>query len=124
LENSNEICISSNHWAHKGSQNCDPCWENETNWHRSWKDSFPKEWQEIVHTNEESGEKHIADVKTDSDWVLEFQHSPINPEERLSRNSFYPKLVWVIDGIRRLKDKPKFYQTLEKRTLSEAMFHD
>lgn len=106
-----------NHWAHKGSRNCDPWWENETDWHRSWKDSFPKEWQEIVHTNEESGEKHIADVKTESDWVIEFQHSPINSEERLSRNSFYPKLVWVIDGIRRLKDKPKFYQTLEENSI-------
>lgn len=50
------------------------------------------------HTDEESGEKHIADVKTDSGWVLEFQHSNINPKERLSRNSFYPKLVWVVDA--------------------------
>ena len=23
-----------NHWAHKGTRNCDPWWENETNWHR------------------------------------------------------------------------------------------
>lgn len=102
-----------NHWAHKGRRNCDPWWENETEWHRSWKDCFPKEWQEIVHIDEKTGEKHIADVKTESDWVLEFQHSPINPEERVSRNSFYPKLVWVLDGVRRSRDKLSFYRTLE-----------
>jgi len=102
------------HWAHKGRRNCDPWWENETQWHRSWKNNFPKEWQEIIHTDEKSGEKHVADVKTDSDWVLEFQHSHIKPEERLSRNSFYPKLVWVIDGTRRKRDKPNFHRILEE----------
>lgn len=105
-----------NHWAHKGRRNCDPWWENETDWHRSWKKSFPKEWQERIHRDEESGEKHIADVKTDSDWVLEFQHSHIDPEERLSRNSFYPKLVWVIDGVRRQRDKSNFHRILEENS--------
>lgn len=109
-----------NHWAHKGSRNCDPWWESETDWHRSWKDNFPKEWQEIIHIDKESGEKHIADVKTDSDWVLEFQHSNINPEERLSRDSFYPKLVWVIDGVRRQRDKPNFYRILEQNSSGGA----
>ncbi len=60
-----------NHWAHKGKRNCDPWWENETDWHRSWKGKFPIEWQEVVQFDE-SGEKHIADVKTDQGWVLEF----------------------------------------------------
>jgi len=103
------------HWAHKGKlPDCDTWWENEKEWHRSWKNNFPLEWQEIIHTDEVSGEKHIADVKTDGNWVLEFQHSPIKPEERRSRNAFYPKLVWVIDGTKRLRDKPKFYQLLEE----------
>ena len=106
--------VNVNHWAHKGNNNCDPWWENETDWHRDWKDNFPKEWQEIIHVDEESGEKHIADVKTDSDWVLEFQRSHINPEERVSRNSFYPKLVWVIDGVRRQRDKSNFHRILEE----------
>ena len=103
-----------NHWAHKGSRNCDPWWENETEWHRSWKNNFPKEWQEVTHTDEKSGEKHIADVKTDGGWVLEFQHSYIEPKEHHSRNSFYPKLVWVVDGTRRQRDKPKFYRLLDE----------
>jgi competence protein CoiA len=76
-----------NHWSHKGVRNCDPWWENETEWHRSWKSHFPVEWQEIVHFDEK-GEKHIADVKVSGDWVVEFQHSFINPEEIQTRNEF------------------------------------
>ena len=53
--------VKVNHWAHKGSRNCDPWWENEMEWHRSWKTNFPTEWQEVVHFDS-SGEKHIADV--------------------------------------------------------------
>jgi hypothetical protein len=101
-----------NHWSHKGNRNCDPWWENETEWHRSWKGNFPKKWQEVVHFDE-SGEKHIADVKTQSGWVLEFQHSFINPEERQFRNSFYRQLVWVVDGTRRKTDKKQFQKMLE-----------
>lgn len=89
-----------NHWAHHGTRNCDPWRENETEWHRSWKGYFPVEWQEVVHKSD-NGEKHIADVKTEQGWVLEFQHSFMNPEERLSRNNYYPNLVWVVDGLRR-----------------------
>ncbi len=105
-----------NHWAHKGNRNCDPWWENETEWHRSWKNNFLKEWQEVTHSDGESGEKHIADVKTDSGWVLEFQHSHLKPEERRSRNSFYSKLVWVVDGLRRKSDKLQFNKALEEST--------
>jgi competence protein CoiA len=91
------------HWAHKGRRTCDPWWENETDWHRAWKGQFPDSWQEVVH-RADSGEKHIADVKTDQDWVIEFQRSHLNPEERRSRDSFYPKLIWVVDGTRRKRD--------------------
>lgn len=83
---------------------CDRWWENETAWHRSWKGHFPVAWQEVVHPAED-GEVHIADVKTDQGWVLEFQHSHLNPVERRSREEFYPKLIWVPDGLRRKRDK-------------------
>jgi competence CoiA-like predicted nuclease len=63
--------IKINHWAHKGNRNCDPWWGNETDWHRSWKKNFTKEWIEIIHTDDNSAEKHIADVKTSSNWVIE-----------------------------------------------------
>ena len=80
--------VKVNHWAHKGSRNCDPWWENETDWHRSWKGNFPVDWQEVIHFDGK-GEKHIADVKTQTGYVLEFQHSYLDPEERRSRNAFH-----------------------------------
>ena len=47
------------HWAHKGKRNCDHWWENETQWHRDWKDNFPKEWQEVIHYPMECGMRII-----------------------------------------------------------------
>ncbi len=109
------------HWAHLGCRHCDSWWENETEWHRDWKGQFPVDWQEIVH-HAEDGERHIADVKTGDDWVIEFQHSYIKPEERRSRENFYPKLVWVIDGLRRKTDVPGFQGALEQGTQIVANF--
>ncbi len=91
------------HWAHRGVRGCDPWWETETEWHRTWKNGFPTDWQEVVHFAE-SGEKHIADVKTNSGMVIEFQHSFLKAEERKAREAFYRKMVWVVDGRRRKRD--------------------
>src|SRR5690606_25065572 len=66
-----------------------------------------------VH-KDEHGEKHIADVKTAAGWVLEFQHSYLKPEERKSRNAFYQKMVWVVDGLRRPRDKEQFFRSLNE----------
>ena len=103
--------IKIRHWAHKGRRRCDPWWENETEWHRAWKNRFPVEWQEVIHRASD-GEKHIADVKTANEWVIEFQHSHIDPDERRARNDFYPKLVWVVDGTRRKTDRSQFEKAL------------
>jgi competence protein CoiA len=85
------------HWAHALRQDCDPWWENETRWHRAWKNLFPAECREIPHIAG-NGEIHLADVKTAAGIVIEFQHSAITDEERLARELFYGNLVWVIDG--------------------------
>lgn len=96
------------HWAHRQSRACDRWWESETEWHRNWKNHFPSTWQEFIQ-NSQTGERHIADVKTANDWVLEFQHSYLNPEERRSREAFYgPKLIWVVNGLRRKTDVIQF----------------
>jgi competence protein CoiA len=100
------------HWAHHKRSNCDHWWEPETAWHRKWKEHFPVNWQEIVQLAE-NGEKHIADVKTDQGWVIEFQHSYIKPDERRSREDFYHKLIWVVDGTRRKRDKSQFFKALQ-----------
>ena len=98
------------HWAHRGLLTCDPWWE-ETEWHRGWKGEFPEPWQEVVHWSE-SGEKHIADVKTESGIVLEFQHSFLRPEEREAREGFYPIMIWVVDGLRLKRDQSQFFTSL------------
>lgn len=96
------------HWAHKGRRVCDPWRENETHWHRDWKNQFPVEWQEVAQ-HAEDGERHIADVKTGDGWVIELQHSYIQPSERRARDAFYsPKLIWVVDGLRRTRDVAQF----------------
>ena len=77
------------HWAHLKSKDCDPWWEQETEWHRSWKNQFPAAWQEIGHTAQ-SGERHRADVKTERGLVLEFQYSALSETERVSREEFTP----------------------------------
>jgi hypothetical protein len=94
------------HWAHKGSRSCDPWWEPETAWHRAWKEQFDKSWREVVLA-EATGQKHIADVRSDHGLVLEFQHSHISPAERRSREIFYRTMVWIVDGTRRKRDLPR-----------------
>lgn len=107
------------HWAHQGKRFCDPWWENEGEWHRTWKAQFPDTWQEILHPAE-NGTKHIADVRTERGWVIEFQHSYIKPEERRSRDAFYPKLVWVVDGTRRKRDGKQFIEALNNGARLDA----
>ena len=99
------------HWAHWKSKDCDPWWEQETEWHRSWKNQFPVAWQEIGHIAQ-SGERHRADVKTERGLVLEFQYSPLREAERVSREDFYPRLVWVVHANRRLRERKKFFALL------------
>lgn len=96
------------HWAHKSTQNCDLWWESETDWHRKWKDNFPKECQEVIMHDNETGEKHVADIKTQTGIVLEFQHSPMSIEEQQSREQFYKNMIWVVDA-RKHYDKFKQY---------------
>ena len=96
------------HWSHKSLTDCDQWWESETEWHRSWKDRFPKEWQEIVLRDELTNEKHIADVRTQHGVVVEFQRSSIDPLEVKARENFYKRMVWVIDGVKNDFDRINF----------------
>lgn len=88
------------HWAHKSKVDCDPWWESEGEWHRNWKNHFPVEWQEVIHIDQITGEKHIADVKNPFGLVIEFQNSNIKPEEMESRENFYKEMIWVVNGHR------------------------
>jgi len=100
--------IRVHHWARKGKRLCDSYWEKETEWHREWKNRFPDSWQEAVLKDTNTGEKHIADVRTEDGFVLEFQYSHINAEEQGARERFYRRMVWVLNGVRRKTDYNRF----------------
>lgn len=114
------------HWAHRNTKMCDNWWETETQWHRDWKNKFPSEWQEVFLTNEQTGEKHIADIRTEHGLIIEFQHSYIKPEERISREKFYKNMVWVVDGTRLKNDWPRFLKgscKSEAKELKPGIIH-
>ncbi len=97
------------HWAHESLVSCaytEYEHTHETPWHINWKNHFPVNWQEIILRDAE-GEKHISDVRTPDGLTIEFQHSPISEEERISREKFYSsvgRMIWVVDGTKNKHD--------------------
>ena len=112
--------INIHHWSHKGDTNCN--YKQMTQWHYEWQNKFPEENREIIYTDEDTGEKHIADVSIDN-FIFEFQHSAISMNEFKSRCEFYinklrKKLIWVFD----YNDKSielKFYKQFHPFKLKE-----
>lgn len=85
------------HWAHYEDESCDKWSEPETEWHKNWKDIFGKEHSEVVINK--NGKKHIADVFTSKEVVIEFQNSPISTTVIDAREAFYgEKMLWVLNG--------------------------
>src|SRR5688572_23034269 len=76
------------HWHHEAGD-CDPWSEPETQWHRDWKECYEESECEIWKS------PHRADVRLRSGSVLEFQHSPISPDEIVARERFWKDLIWV-----------------------------
>ncbi len=107
------------HWAHRSITFCDSWWEAETEWHRNWKNNYPAEWQETILFDEQSNEKHIADIRTIHNLVVEFQHSAIKSEERISREKFYKNMLWVVDGSRLQRDYPRFQKSVRNFKLTK-----
>ena len=110
------------HWAHKSCKVCDNWHDKETEWHLMWKNYFPESWQEIIKYDATTGEKHIADVCTEKGFVLEFQHSTINPEERQSRENFYKNMNWVVDGTRLKNDFKRFVKIIDDISMARVIF--
>lgn len=113
-----------NHWAHKGTRTCDPWWEPETEWHRTWKNIYPSEWQEFSFTDPKTNEKHIADIHTVHNLVIEFQHSSIDPKEQTSRELFYKNMIWVVDCTRLKRDYARFLKAFKdfRKTEKKGIF--
>ena len=95
------------HWSHKADSECEHWADKETQWHIDWQNKFPDEWHEYIQ-HDQSGEKHIADVRTIHGLVIEFQHSHLDPQERAKRERFYGNMVWIVDGTRLKGDYPRF----------------
>ncbi len=92
------------HFAHKQKTDCFMSRNKDylSEWHMRMQDYFPKEKREVRFQDDETGEVHIADVfDEETNTVIEFQHSPINEEEYLSRTSFHLKngrrIAWIFD---------------------------
>jgi hypothetical protein len=75
-----------------------PFYRGETPWHRNWKKAFPAVCREICFSDNTIGQSHRADVHTPCGTTIEFQNSPLCIEELRSREEFYPKLVWILNG--------------------------
>jgi competence protein CoiA len=87
------------HWAHVSKVSCDPWREGETDWHRHWKSYFPTNCIEVSQHNPETNERHVADVRTLNGTVIEFQNSPLTLDQILSRETFYGKMFWIVNGL-------------------------
>jgi len=90
--------IKIHHWAHEPEADCDPWWESMTQWHLDWQNNFEPAWREKIFRDEQSGEFHRADIHTPGGVTIEFQHSYLSSEEFESRNTFYKKLIWVVNA--------------------------
>jgi hypothetical protein len=85
------------HWAHYVDENCDSWYEQESEWHKNWKLVFGKENSEIIITKD--GIKHIADILTNDNIVIELQNSPIQKPIIRKRENFYgERMIWIING--------------------------
>ena len=91
------------HWRHRTKKKCDQWWASE-------KQRHPRKWREFIQHDSNTGEKHIADVRTPHGLVIEFQHSKLNSQERIAREHFYGSMVWVVDGTKAVNGYRRFVQ--------------
>ena len=85
------------HWSHHAHESCEIWYEPETHWHQKWKSIFGIEHSEVVI--EKNGIRHMADVQTSTDVIIEFQEAPIKGETILDREAFYgERMLWVVNG--------------------------
>lgn len=85
------------HWSHHKDESCDSWFEPETEWHKNWKLIFGKDNCEI--SIKKDGIKHIADIYTKQEIVIELQNSNIQKPVIRSRETFYgERMIWIING--------------------------
>lgn len=99
------------HWQHI-KKDCDSWSEVETEWHLGWKSEFPEDWQEVIINK--NSEKHIADILTPDNLVLELQNSSISSTTIKIRESFYGKMIWLLNA-NKFKDNFSIYSLVKSR---------
>ena len=80
------------HWAHRNKTDCDSWYEPETQWHKQWKDEYPKELQEFTMGC------HRADIRTKSRWIIELQNSTISTNGIIERELYYKRMIWLLNS--------------------------
>lgn len=117
------------HFAHKPNvsdrdiNRCSDGWGHDTSaWHIDWQLRFPEEFYE--KRLEHNGIWHVADIATNRNIIIEFQHSPISIEEFRERNAFYTtcgyRVIWVFDLVKEC-DMQRLENSLENNEGNE--FH-
>ena len=85
------------HWAHYKDNSCDSWYEPESEWHRNWKMVFGRNNSEIIISRDEA--RHIADIQTRENVIIELQNSPIPRPTIYQRESFYgERMIWIVNG--------------------------
>jgi hypothetical protein len=92
--------IVRHHWAHQPGSECVWAGAPETEWHASWKfECTDPARVEVTRGN------HRADAISPSGYVLEFQHSQIDPADVKARERHWRRGAWVADGIEHYADE-------------------
>lgn len=79
------------HWAHRSTADCDPWAEPISEWHLAWQALVPPERREVVI------DSHRADVVSAGGLVVEVQHSAISLGDVAARETFYGRMIWIVD---------------------------
>lgn len=90
--------LNIHHWRHSKDESCEFNRESETEWHRSMKSLFDKEYIEVFDG------KCRADIKLKHGLVLEFQNSSITLEDIEKRKNNYDRLVWIFNLSRQFEN--------------------
>lgn len=91
------------HWAHLRRAECDPWWENESEWHLEWKAAISggDSAREEVIVRDRGGRWHRADVLARDGGVVELQRSSLAADAVVARERFYlrnqGRLIWIFD---------------------------
>lgn len=101
--------VNAHHFAHEAGA-CPDHWHYDmSDWHKTMQEQFPIECREVVMKH--NGEIHRADVFKDG-VVVEFQHSPITPQEFRERNTNGVPIVAISSGLDRYGQREELTHVL------------